>query len=254
VTGDTVLVSPASETWLVDFRYVTRGPLVYDFVSLETAVKFQLLTTSDLHERHRLEQRLLTDTNWHQSISTEGLSGETAVALQVITRIRYWAHQLTECDRYTYQQALYYSTLGFLADYEPHKFYTRRDLMPYSHALLVASMLADAAHARPASSAQSNFWIDKSNQMVWVEGQSIDLTMQEFQILNYLYEHDGQLCERQAIVENALGEVYDEFDPEQSRLNSAMSRLIQKVEPDPKNRKYFTTVRGRGYKLQTEIP
>jgi DNA-binding response OmpR family regulator len=90
--------------------------------------------------------------------------------------------------------------------------------------------------------------------MVWVEGQSIDLTMQEFQILNYLYEHDGQLCERQAIVENALGEVYDEFDPEQSRLNSAMSRLIQKVEPDPKNRKYFTTVRGRGYKLQTEIP
>ena len=251
VNGNTVLVSPMSETWLVDFRHVTRAPLICDFVSLETAVKFHHLSTANLQERHHLEQRLLAQTGWAESVTTEGLSAETAVIFQLITRIRYWAHQLTDCDHQTYQQALAFSTLHFLTTYQTSKFYTRRDLLPYSHATLGASMLAQATIQGSPPTVQTNFWLDKSNQLVLVEGQSIDLTIQEFQILNYLYEHEGQLCERQAIIENALGEIYDEFDPEQSRLNSAMSRLIQKVEPDPKNRKYFTTVRGRGYKLQT---
>jgi DNA-binding response OmpR family regulator len=252
VNGDTVLVSPAGEAWLVDFRHVTRAPLVCDFVSLETSVKFQHLNINDLNERHLLEQRLLTQTSW-QEATAEGLSAEAAVALQLITRIRQWAKNLADCDHYTYHQALYFCTMGFLASYQTNKFYTRRDLVLYSHATLAASMLADAIHNGPFLSVQSNFWIDKPNQTVWVEGQAISLTLQEFQILNYLYEHSGQLCERQAIIENALGEVYDEFDLEQSRLNSAMSRLMQKVEPDPKNRKYFSTIRGRGYKLVTDI-
>ena len=252
VNGGTVLVAPSSETWLIDFRHVTRAPLVCDFVSLETAIKFQFLTT-DLHERHRLEQRLLAQTSWPDSITAEGLSEETAVALQIIGRIRYWAHKLTECDYPTYQQALYFCTVGFLQDYQANKFYTRRDLMPYAHAILSASMLAQAISKGSLPPPQPDFWLDQTNQVVWVEGKAVDLTMQEFQILSYLYKHNGQLCERQAIVEIALGEIYDEFDPEQSRLNSAMSRLIQKVEPDPKNRKYFTTVRGRGYKLQAVI-
>jgi DNA-binding response OmpR family regulator len=140
-----------------------------------------------------------------------------------------------------------------LQDYQANKFYTRRDLMPYAHAILSASMLAQAISKGSLPPPQPDFWLDQTNQVVWVEGKAVDLTMQEFQILSYLYKHNGQLCERQAIVEIALGEIYDEFDPEQSRLNSAMSRLIQKVEPDPKNRKYFTTVRGRGYKLQAVI-
>lgn len=252
VTSDTVLVSPTSETWLVDFRHVTRAPLVQDFVSMETAIKFQFLGNNDLHERHQMEQRLLSHTNWQVSIAAEGLATETAVALQLIARIRYWAEKLTNCDHQAYYQALYFCTIGFLTTYQTHKLYTRRDLIPYGHAALLASMLTDAIH-NGFSSAPSNFWLDEVNQMVWVEGQAISLTLQEFQILKYLYEHDGQLCERQNIIENALGEVYDQFDLEQSRLNSAMSRLIQKVEPDPKNRKYFMTVRGRGYKLLTDI-
>ncbi|MCB8942485.1 MAG: DNA-binding response regulator [Ardenticatenaceae bacterium] len=246
VNDTTVLVNPSGETWLIDFRHVTRAPLVCDFVSLETAVKCQLLNTTDLPERHDLEQRLL---NWQETENTEGLAGETAVALQLITRIRHWAQHLTGCDPATYNQALALHSLSFLTTYQPHKFYTRRDLLPYSHALLTASMLL-ASHSS-STPTPANFWLDQPNQMVWVEGQGIGLTSQEFQILSYLYSHNGQLCERQAIVESALGEIYDEFDPEQSRLNSAMSRLIQKVEPDPRNRKYFTTIRGRGYKLQT---
>jgi DNA-binding response OmpR family regulator len=82
-----------------------------------------------------------------------------------------------------------------------------------------------------------------------VEGKQIELTIQDYEILSYLYRHAGKLCDRRAIVEEALGEVYDEFDPEQSRLNSAISRLRQKIEPDARNVRYLLTVRGHGYKL-----
>ena len=36
---------------------------------------------------------------------------------------------------------------------------------------------------------------------------------------------------------------------EESRLNSAISRLRRKIEPDPANPKYILTHRSRGYKL-----
>jgi DNA-binding response OmpR family regulator len=96
----------------------------------------------------------------------------------------------------------------------------------------------------------TGLWIDEANQITWVDGQQIDLTSQEFQILYYLYQHTGHLCERQAIVEKGLGEIYDPYDPEQSRLNSAISRLRRKIEPDPQTPRYLITVRARGYRLE----
>ena len=82
-----------------------------------------------------------------------------------------------------------------------------------------------------------------------VAGRRIDLTPQEFDILAHLYKHAGQLCLRRTIVEEALGEEFKEAITEETRLNSAMSRLRQKIEPDPDHPKYFITVRGHGYKL-----
>lgn len=256
VNGSTVLVSSQAKTWLVDFTHVARAPLLCDFVMLETAVKFHLLTTTDLLERFRLEQRLLGQKAWGDVVASEGLQTETADSLQLILRIRHWAGKLAGCALPNYREGLLFCTLAFLATYDMQKFYNRRDLVPYVHAALAIGMInrtvETTSPAELPHQAKTSLWIDKNNQVAWVEGKVVDLTIQEFQILTYLYDHVGQLCERQAIVEEALGEPYDEYDPEQSRLNSAMSRLIQKVEPDPKNRKYLTTVRGRGYKLQPQ--
>jgi DNA-binding response OmpR family regulator len=103
---------------------------------------------------------------------------------------------------------------------------------------------------QPPHTTSTSLWIDSANKSVWVAGNQIDLTVQEYQILNYLYQNAGQLCERQDIVEQGLGEVFDPYDPEQSRLNSAMSRLRRKIESDPQNPRHLITVRNRGYRLE----
>ncbi|MCP4428449.1 MAG: winged helix-turn-helix domain-containing protein, partial [Chloroflexi bacterium] len=75
-----------------------------------------------------------------------------------------------------------------------------------------------------------------------------------FQILAYLYDHAGELCRRETIIKQGLGDENQEYDrfQEESRLNSAMSRLRQKIEPNPQNPQYLITVRGRGYKLMPQ--
>jgi hypothetical protein len=92
-------------------------------------------------------------------------------------------------------------------------------------------------------------FIDETTYEAWVEGRKIDLTPQEFEILSYLYSHAGEICTRSSILKNALGETYDAYHADESRLNSAMSRLRIKIEPHPEQPKYLHTVRGRGYKL-----
>ena len=97
-------------------------------------------------------------------------------------------------------------------------------------------------------SAKENLWIDQVNAVVWVEGEEIALSPQEYDILNYLYKYRGQLCTRQAIVREALGDAREDIW-EKSRLNSAVSRVRLKIEQNTQS-KYLTTVRSRGYKLE----
>ena len=50
------------------------------------------------------------------------------------------------------------------------------------------------------------------------------------------------------MVESVWGESYlDEVDD--ARIEKLVSRLREKIEPNPEQPKYLTTVRGRGYKL-----
>ncbi|MEJ2749205.1 MAG: response regulator, partial [Anaerolineae bacterium] len=51
VNLETVLVDQNGRSWLIDFTQAARGPLLHDFVSLETAVKLHL-ATSDLYGRY----------------------------------------------------------------------------------------------------------------------------------------------------------------------------------------------------------
>ena len=95
-------------------------------------------------------------------------------------------------------------------------------------------------------------WLDELNKIVWVEGRVIDLTAQDYTILACLYQHANQLCLKKDIVEQALDEPYDPYDREQSRLNTAMSRLRRKLEPDNKSPRHLVTVRAQGYRLMTE--
>jgi hypothetical protein len=91
--------------------------------------------------------------------------------------------------------------------------------------------------------------IDVEAGSVWVDGKLIPpLTNLEYRLLLLLYGHLDQICDKYSIVETVWGEEYiDEVDD--ARIEKLVSRLRQKIEPDPAEPTYLATVRGRGYRL-----
>jgi len=91
--------------------------------------------------------------------------------------------------------------------------------------------------------------VDVESGRVWVNGKLVpDLTDLEYRLLLLLYGHMDKICDKYQIVESVWGEDYiDEVDD--ARIDKLVSRLRQKIEPDPSEPKYLITVRGRGYRL-----
>ncbi|MCH2408624.1 MAG: response regulator transcription factor [Acidimicrobiales bacterium] len=101
----------------------------------------------------------------------------------------------------------------------------------------------------------SNFSFDQleiiaDEGMVRISGQEVHLTRTEFKLLIELATNPGKVLSREDLLERVWG--YDYFGD--SRLVDVhVRRLRTKVEVDPANPKYVVTVRGMGYKLQTQF-
>ena len=103
--------------------------------------------------------------------------------------------------------------------------------------------------------APSNFSFDQleiiaDEGMVRISGQEVHLTRTEFKLLIELATNSGKVLSREDLLERVWG--YDYFGD--SRLVDVhVRRLRTKVEVDPANPKYVVTIRGMGYKLQTQF-
>jgi DNA-binding winged helix-turn-helix (wHTH) protein len=91
--------------------------------------------------------------------------------------------------------------------------------------------------------------LDPDSGEVWVQGAQVPtLTNLEYRLLLLLYGRLGKICSKYDVVEAVWGEDYiDEVDD--ARIEKLVSRLRQKIEPDPNGPRYVQTIRGRGYKL-----
>jgi pSer/pThr/pTyr-binding forkhead associated (FHA) protein len=85
---------------------------------------------------------------------------------------------------------------------------------------------------------------------VYLNGKSLDppLTVKEFQLLELLYTHKGQVISKDEIAKNVWDyEVYD-----YNAIDALVYRLRQRIEQDPGNPRFLVTVRGFGYKLVSQ--
>ena len=94
--------------------------------------------------------------------------------------------------------------------------------------------------------------IDIESGEVYVDGQATEsLTGLEYRLLLLLYGQIDKICDKYRIVESVWGEDYIE-EVDDARIEKLVSRLRQKIEPNPSEPKYLITVRGRGYRLQSK--
>jgi DNA-binding winged helix-turn-helix (wHTH) protein len=245
----------------VGFGRTGLGPLVQDFVSLETSVKFDILRETDVTERHELERRLLATRHLGENVDANDVRPEVEKALRVIEQIRSQAAGVVGPEMEPYLMGLLFCTVERFLGYQPELRYTREEVVRFTHTLLSMGMICqrlatweDLLQDLPPQAAES-LWIDADNREVWVEGRQVTLTPQEFRLLKYLYDHANQLCERAAIAKHVFGMDFPDLHPvhrkslRRNPINSAIRRLRKDIEPNPSRPKYILTVRGMGYKL-----
>ena len=96
---------------------------------------------------------------------------------------------------------------------------------------------------------QPGVHLDVEAGEVYVDGRAVPiLTDLEYRLMLLLYGQIDKICDKYHIVEAVWGEDYIE-EVDDARIEKLVSRLRQKIEPDPSQPCYLVTVRGRGYRL-----
>ncbi|WP_094762872.1 response regulator transcription factor [Dethiosulfatibacter aminovorans] len=90
-----------------------------------------------------------------------------------------------------------------------------------------------------------NIKINKSTQEVTINGENVELTLKEFEVLYLLAKNKGRVFGRDYLLEKIWG--YD-YLGETRTVDVHIRNLRKKIEEDDKNPKHIKTVRGIGYK------
>jgi len=93
----------------------------------------------------------------------------------------------------------------------------------------------------------ANVEIDLQAHTVLVQGQSVDLTPTEFDLLVAMARHPGRVLSRAQLLDATLGEVYEGYE---RTIDVHIKNLRRKIEPDPRAPRYIQTVYGVGYRFQ----
>jgi DNA-binding response OmpR family regulator len=88
--------------------------------------------------------------------------------------------------------------------------------------------------------------VDLFGRQVLADGESVELTAKEFDVLLLLASHPGRVYSREQIMRHLWN---GEFFGEARAADVHIQHIRKKIEADPKNPRYIQTVRGAGYKF-----
>lgn len=124
-----------------------------------------------------------------------------------------------------------------------------RELVARARALLRrprrSQLQAEAATAGEKAVEIHGLHIDPARRRVRVKGKEVDLTAQEFRLLQVLATHPGIVFSREALLTRVWPD--QTFVTERS-VDSLVKRLRKRIENDPANPEIILTVWGSGYK------
>ncbi|MGB5530959.1 MAG: response regulator transcription factor [Ignavibacteriaceae bacterium] len=92
--------------------------------------------------------------------------------------------------------------------------------------------------------------IEASKRKVSLNGERIELTPKEFDLLHLLASHPGKTYTREQLLNILWGYQYNGYE---HTVNSHINRLRSKIEPDISNPEYILTSWGVGYRFNEEI-
>lgn len=93
--------------------------------------------------------------------------------------------------------------------------------------------------------------IDLDQHRVWKDGEEVELTAMEFDLLQTFAKHPGLVLSREQLIRQVWE--YDYYG-EDRVVDVHVGRLRKKIEDDPSNPTVITTVRGAGYRFEDSPP
>ena len=89
------------------------------------------------------------------------------------------------------------------------------------------------------------FTLNLKSRTVFKNGEQIDLTQVEYQIMEYFFKNQNTALDRSSILNHIWGESYYGDD---KIVDVNIRRIRMKIEDEPSNPKYILTIWGFGYK------
>lgn len=90
--------------------------------------------------------------------------------------------------------------------------------------------------------------MDVERHALSVNGESVAMPLKEFELLEFLMRNSGRVLTRGQLMDRIWGSNYV---GDGKTLDVHVKRIRSKIEPDPANPIYLTTVRGLGYRFET---
>lgn len=93
---------------------------------------------------------------------------------------------------------------------------------------------------------KTGFYVDHDSMKVLVDGEEVKLKTKEFRLLEYLYQNRSRVVPKEELFEKVWG---DEFFSD-GTLNVHIRKIREKIEENPNEPKYITTIWGTGYMFE----
>ncbi|ROO90244.1 two-component system response regulator RegX3 [Actinocorallia herbida] len=124
---------------------------------------------------------------------------------------------------------------------------------PFSSRELVARIRAvlrrqgDVEEIVPAALEAGPVRMDVERHIVSVGGETVQLPLKEFELLEVLLRNAGRVLTRMQLIDRVWGA---DYVGDTKTLDVHVKRLRAKIEPAPSTPRYIVTVRGLGYKFE----
>ena len=122
--------------------------------------------------------------------------------------------------------------------------FSPRDLIARIQAILRRTNLSDTSDNLLEL---GDIKINLDEHSVSFQGEKLELTRKQFELLIYLIKHENKILSR----EQLLNAVWDfDFVGDTRMVDVHISHLREKIEKDSKNPEYIKTIHGFGYKME----